>query len=123
MILVKSFPTKNLCYHAVILFCLLSISYFIYSISFKICKNFQKNWSKTLYLFKNVCYNSCVVLKTTTNNMRSWRNWQTRKTKDLVVDLDLGSSSLLDRTTAVVFATVFGRLAQLVEQLTLNQWA
>lgn len=30
--------------------------------------------------------------------MRPWRNWQTRKIKDLMVDYDRGGSSPLGRT-------------------------
>lgn len=62
-----------------------------------------------------------VILTKTNNFMRPWRNWQTRKTKDLVVDFNLGGSSPLDRTIFILWHRHLGRLAQLVERLTLNQ--
>lgn len=39
--------------------------------------------------------------------MRPWRNWQTRKIKDLMVDYDRGGSSPLGRTTKKALSNIY----------------
>lgn len=40
--------------------------------------------------------------------MRPWRNWQTRKIKDLMVDYDRGGSSPLGRTIKKLWVCILG---------------
>ena len=49
---------------------------------------------------KTCCIIMIVPLRAEQSHMRSWRNWQTRKTKDLVFPRHAGSSPV-DRTITV----------------------
>lgn len=69
-------------------------------------------------------YNSLRRMKTTELFMRSWRNWQTRKTKDLVANTMqvqfLSIAPSLNRLNFFFFRKTFGLFCYIEEFETFN---